>query len=247
MPIFSLSRLSRPPFTIFNDSIAAATSRYFNMSDAILNEVLANITISALTLDTWHDVVDGMDTRVFNVYHFQRYLNFFLPYGLCLLFTLPIVAMGLLALRHNGVSAIDGGFLQILMTAATGRTEVELAAQKSSLGGYESVPNDLKKLKVRFGELLALQQTPRLAKIPDTTLAPAETAYRDVDLNESGEDIALMRVSQERGAAGDRGLAAGVVSGVEAHDASVMPLRRAGFGTASETKPLRRGDKLDSG
>ncbi|KAF1930568.1 uncharacterized protein M421DRAFT_91070 [Didymella exigua CBS 183.55] len=177
-----------------------------------MNEVLANITISALTLNTWYSIVNGTDSRVVNVYHFQRHLNFFLPYGLCLLFTLPIVAMGLLAFRHNGVWADRGG----------------------------------------DGCSIGLPRWSReRAQGPEGTQAsaPGGTAYRDVELNESGEDIALMRISQERGLAGDEDPAssqAGVVSRFETYNAGVIPSRRAGFGTASETKPLRRGEKLDS-
>ncbi|KAJ8108732.1 hypothetical protein OPT61_g7964 [Boeremia exigua] len=222
----------RPFFNINEFSM-----RFFNFSEALLNEVLANITISALSLNLWYESVNGTETRVFNVYTFQRQLNFFLPYGLCLLFTLPIIAIGLVSLQQNGASAIDGGFLQILMTAATGQTQIEKVAARGCSGGYENVPDELRNLKVRFGELVAHDEP------VEGTKAGSEDTRRvayGAGFNQSGEDIALIPMSQERGSGSDQNQAdslAEVASGAEKHKLT----RRAGFGTESETIPLQRG------
>ncbi|KAH7081938.1 hypothetical protein BKA63DRAFT_562469 [Paraphoma chrysanthemicola] len=100
----------------------------FEISEALPNEALANITISALTLATAS------------------------PYGLCLHLILPVPVLGLLALQHNGVTAIDGGFVQLLMMT-TGRTELEKTAVRGCLGGEDDNSKRMIKMKVGFGEM----------------------------------------------------------------------------------------------
>ena len=56
--------------------------------------------------------------------------------------------------------AIDGGFLQVLMTASTGDTAIERAARPGCAGGKEIIPEELERLRVRFGELIASDQVP---------------------------------------------------------------------------------------
>jgi hypothetical protein len=112
-----------------NSDLADLNPEDFDISEALLNQALANITISALSLGTWYDNVHGSSTRVFNVYHFHNRLSFYLPYGLCLLLTFPVRVLGLLALQHNDVTAVDGGFVQLLMTT-TRRTDLEDAAAR---------------------------------------------------------------------------------------------------------------------
>jgi hypothetical protein len=80
------------------------------------------------------------------------------PYGLCLFFTLLCILLGLNALRLNGISATDGGFLQIMMTT-TGDTEMSRSVQGSSLGGSGNAPKELLELKVRFGKLVDQEGT----------------------------------------------------------------------------------------
>lgn len=75
-----------------------------------------------------------------------------MPYYISLAVALPFLVMGWLALRDNGVSASDGGFLQTLMTTSVSK-ELHLAAEKGSAGGEENVPEELKRLKIMFGEL----------------------------------------------------------------------------------------------
>lgn len=223
-----------------------SAKNFFVMSEfeALLNEALANITISALSLGLWDDVVNGTGTRLYNIYRFHRQLNFFLPYGLCLLFTLPVVAIGLVSLRNNGVSSIDGGFLQILMTAATGRTELETAASKGHLGGYENIPNELRKLKVRFGVLVTSENPTEYASMMNTRRRTS-SVEEYTEAHDSGEDISLIHLSRQhrsRDIREENSNRAEMNSAVQRSDLENLPIRRAGFGVLKETRPLRRAD-----
>lgn len=53
----------------------------------------------------------------------------------------------------NGVAATDGSFMQ-LVTTTTGSAVLDRAAAGGCLGGNESVPTELKELRVRFGEIM---------------------------------------------------------------------------------------------
>lgn len=125
-----------------------------DITEKSINEVLANVSISALALNTWYDYVAVNNTELRNVYRFSNRSNFFLPYGLCLAATLIFVIIGLNALRLNGVPATDGGFLQILMTT-TGDTALNRAATEASLRTTDAAPKELLSMKVRFAKLNA--------------------------------------------------------------------------------------------
>lgn len=124
---------------------------------ALAKELLLNSTISALSLNKRFQIVDGTTSRTFNLYRFQSKLAFFLPYGLSLGLSIPIIALGLFAFykRNQGVSAITGGFLQILVTT-TGRGSLEgvIAKGRSTFGGHENISRELRETKIRFGELI---------------------------------------------------------------------------------------------
>lgn len=190
--------------------------------------MLANITIGALTLDLWRGMVSGSVSRTYTVFRFDRRINFYLPYGLCLLFSLPVVALGMLALRRNGVSAIDGGFVQILMTAATGETAVEKAARRGCMGGAENMPEELMRLKVRFGELVAAGVVDVGERKTESEAVMGLTRKLDEDELVS-EDAAVSLLGSHDGSE-SRG--AGI------YQSKGVVYRRAGFGTREETIPL---------
>ena len=121
---FNLDRFS------YRQDISRDTIR---VSKTLLKEALANITISALTINKWYQLVNGTISYNYATYQFNNKFSFFPPYGLSQLLILPVIFFGLLALRNNGVLAIDGGFLQILMTA-TGNNKLRRLAQQVSLG-----------------------------------------------------------------------------------------------------------------
>lgn len=76
-----------------------------------------------------------------------------IPYLACLGLSVPFLLLALFSLHQNGVSAIQGGFLQML-TTIIGSDTLRKAAAGNSLGGEENVPEELKRLKIRYGELL---------------------------------------------------------------------------------------------
>jgi hypothetical protein len=213
-----------------NSDLAQLKPENFTVTEELLNEALVNITISSLALNKRSDLVNGTSTSVFNVYHFENRLSFFLPYSLCLLFSLPVLVLGLLALRHNGVTAIDGGFVQLLMTT-TGQTKIEDAVRSGCLGGEENVSNEMKRIRVRFREMVESERILPIAKVAITleeandSSAETMTGVRDVDTSDDVERV------------GTRIDNVGQCSGMKRHGL----VRRAGFGLVEETMPLERG------
>ena len=126
----------------------------FVLSAEVLNDALFNTTMSAAyQLGFWNTTVPVRVTNIEQQYAFISPKTIIIPYLSCLLISFPFLLLGLFSLRSNGVSAIDGGFLQILMTT-TGSKALEKAAAGGCLGGNENIPEDLTKMKIRFGELV---------------------------------------------------------------------------------------------
>lgn len=98
--------------------------RTLNITEASINELLTNITISTLTLGLQRGIVPVTTTVYQNIYQYSDRLNFFLPYSLCLTCAFIFMVIGLRALIVNKVPAKDGGFLQIMMSTR-GRTNIE--------------------------------------------------------------------------------------------------------------------------
>ncbi|KAJ4381405.1 hypothetical protein N0V86_003756 [Didymella sp. IMI 355093] len=192
------------------------------------NELLINSTISMLSLNKHFDEVNGTLSRAFNVYIFRNKLAFFLPYGLSLGLSLPIIALGLAAFytRNQGVSAITGGFLQILMTT-TGRGSLEDVIVKgaSTMGGQENVSEELKETMVRFGELIEADdaKSERLVT-PSSGLSVLEEHPGSSDTPPHDGDRESVR--------------ANMASGVEVFEKNGSLTIRAGFGVAEEVRPL---------
>ncbi|KAI4705081.1 hypothetical protein J4E89_009375 [Alternaria sp. Ai002NY15] len=186
------------------------------------NELLINTTISALALNQRFDIVNGTETRTFNIYRFENKLAFFLPYGLSLALAIPILVLGLIALyvQNHGVSAISGGFMQLLMTT-TGRGSLEAVVARGSgtLGGYENVSEELRGMEVRFGEFVDVSGGE--VKETDTLLSGHDGL---VDAQNDGSSQSGMQA----------------VSGAERFEDSVSVARRAGFGTVDELIPFRK-------
>jgi hypothetical protein len=122
-----------------------------DMTEDTINEFLANVTISALSLNTWFANVTVTNTGFRNVYRFSFPVNLVVPYATCLAAALVFVLIGLNALRLNGVPATDGGFLQILMTT-TGDTVLNRAAAEASRTTNQA-SKELLDLKVRYANL----------------------------------------------------------------------------------------------
>jgi hypothetical protein len=126
----------------------------FVISAALLNDALFNITMSAISAtDLGRQSTLVTQSIYHNIFTFSSKPQFFLPYLLCLVLALPFIILGLLALHWNGVSAMDGSFLQILCTT-TESERLRNFARDGCLGGEENLPQDILGVKIKFGELL---------------------------------------------------------------------------------------------
>jgi hypothetical protein len=70
------------------------------------------------------------------------------------------------AYAHKSFSiyhAIDSGFIQII-TTSTGSTILDTAAAGGCFGGMESAPQELKDLKIRFGEFIGRKDPGRIKR-----------------------------------------------------------------------------------
>lgn len=126
----------------------------FNISQDTLNGYLLNMTTSIMmAYGLWNTTSNATILTTVNVYSFSRPLNLILPYFVTLLAAIPFILLGTFALIRNGVSAMDGSFMQII-TTSTGSSVLDTAAAGGCLGGHESVPQELKDLEIRFGEFV---------------------------------------------------------------------------------------------
>jgi len=136
--------------------LSASTSSppAFNVTQDLLNDYLFNMTYSVMVaLGTWSTTSNATISTATNVYRLSSPLVLILPYFLSLALALPFMLIGCIALVKNGVSAMDGSFEQII-TTSTGSSVLDRAAAGGCLGGYESVPTELRDLKIRFGEFI---------------------------------------------------------------------------------------------
>jgi hypothetical protein len=150
---------------IVNDTIVLESSLFqytfadneegliFNISEASLNSMLQNITLSTLSLGFWNTSTEVITGNFVNTYSFSgsRRYNLIIPYAVCLVVSLGFVVVGLFSLFENSVAA-SNGFLQTVQTSR-GSTAMDFAAKGSSLGGPDNVPRVLEDLELMFGEL----------------------------------------------------------------------------------------------
>jgi hypothetical protein len=125
----------------------------FNISEASLNSMLHNITLSTMSLGFWNTSTEVTRGDFVNAYSFSgpRRYNLILPYAVCLIVSMIFVGIGLFSLFRNSVAA-SNGFLQTIQTSR-GSAALDLAARGSSLGGPDNVPKELVDLELVFGEL----------------------------------------------------------------------------------------------
>ncbi|KAH7319312.1 hypothetical protein BKA65DRAFT_99153 [Rhexocercosporidium sp. MPI-PUGE-AT-0058] len=136
----------------------------FNITEDMLNDYVLNVTTSIMVAyGRWNTTANATTFTTLNVYSFSEPLNLIIPYFLTLFVSIPFVVMGCLALMKNGVSATDGGFMQ-LITTNTGSAIIDKAAAGGCLGGDESAPQELKDLKIRFGEFIGRDEPGRVKR-----------------------------------------------------------------------------------
>ena len=105
------------------------------------------------SLQQWKTVVPVEIEETANIYSFAARKNLIIPYFHSLGVAIPFLILGGISMYQNGVSATDGGFVQVL-TTTTGSKTLEQAAAAGCLGGNESISKDLLDLQIRFGELI---------------------------------------------------------------------------------------------
>ncbi|KAL5115718.1 hypothetical protein ACEQ8H_006430 [Pleosporales sp. CAS-2024a] len=127
--------------------------KYIQVTQDLLNNVLTNITLSAISLRTWWDMVNVTTTHYESTYSLANPLNLILPYSLCLAAATLCAAVAIWSLSCNGVPANDGGFLQIMM-ATRGNTDMERLVLRERLTTTEKMSPELRNLRVRYGELV---------------------------------------------------------------------------------------------
>jgi hypothetical protein len=128
--------------------------RSLNLTESLLNDVLTNITLSAISLGTWWDNVPITTMRYQSTYSFANPLNLILPYSICLAAAIFVAAIAIWSLWQNGVPAADGGFLQI-MIATRGNTEMERLVLRERTTAINNISQELQNLKIRYGELVS--------------------------------------------------------------------------------------------
>lgn len=134
------------------------------ITEELLNEHLFNLTVSMMSaFGTWTTLTNSTRYNTVNVYDFSSPLNLILPYFASLALAVPFIVLGLWALWKNGVSAIDGSFMQIV-TTTTGSAVLDKAAAGGCLGGDESMPKELKDLEIRFGEIIDREEPGRVKR-----------------------------------------------------------------------------------
>ena len=119
----------------------------------MLNEFLANLTISAISLGTWWDMVPVTSTRYRSTYTLSSPLSLILPYSICIAAATVFMAIAIWSLWRNRVPAADGGFLQI-MTARVGDTQLGRAILEGRLAALDEMSDELKSLEIRYGKLM---------------------------------------------------------------------------------------------
>lgn len=116
-----------------------------------------------LAYGTWTTTANATKVTTLNVYKFSQPLSLLLPYFITLIVSLPFVVIGCLSLFRNGVSAMDGSFTQII-TTSTGSAVLDRAAAGGCLGGNESLPDELKDMKIRFGEFVGREDPGKIKR-----------------------------------------------------------------------------------
>ncbi|KAH8627149.1 hypothetical protein IG631_19167 [Alternaria alternata] len=151
--VFDQKRFGSSGKELAGDSEFYHPTPRINITEDLLNSVLTNFILSAMSLGKWWDVMPVTITRYKGTYSFANPLNLILPYSICLAAAAAFAAIAIWSLSRNGTPAVDGSFLQI-MTATRGNTEMERLVLREKLTTVENMSVELKALKVWYGELV---------------------------------------------------------------------------------------------
>ncbi|KAF2826764.1 hypothetical protein CC86DRAFT_20398 [Ophiobolus disseminans] len=100
-------------------------------------------------LDRWHTTTNVTQVTYQNIFSFSSRSRLVIPYAFSLIASLPFLFLGFRSLQRNGLPAIDGGFVQPLVTTA-GSTRLRKIAAEGS-GRPHDVPTRLKEARIRYG------------------------------------------------------------------------------------------------
>jgi hypothetical protein len=136
---------------------AGGSGPNYDITQDHLNQALFNLTLAiGYQIGYWNISTIISTTQMVNKYTFATPRNFYIPYGLLLILSIPILVLAMISLYQNGVPAEDGGFVQVLMTTR-GNKDLDRLAASGCLGGSNNVPEALKDMKLRFGALVSVE------------------------------------------------------------------------------------------
>ena len=139
------------------DNVDFGSGPSYNITPDHLNQALFNLTLAiGYQIGYWNISTIISTTQMVNKYTFATPRNFYIPYGLVLILSIPILVLAMISLYQNGVPAEDGGFVQVLMTTR-GNKDLDRLAAAGCLGGSNNVPKALKDMELRFGALVSVE------------------------------------------------------------------------------------------
>ncbi|KAF5516063.1 hypothetical protein CGCS363_v001357 [Colletotrichum siamense] len=134
-----------------------------NLSPEILRDLMTNVSLSIFN-DGQHLTSTSVTTETYRLsYVFKSPWKLIAVYAADLIVTAIFLLLGLIAMFQNGVAATPGGFLQILCTTTHEHGTLNRLARQACSGGKEGMSEHLKKLKVRFGEIVDMNEDLRFA------------------------------------------------------------------------------------
>jgi hypothetical protein len=165
----------------------------YDITQDLLNQALLNLTLAiGYQIGYWNISTMISTTQMVNKYTFATPRNFYIPYGLLLILSIPILVLAMMSLYQNGVPAEDGGFIQVLMTTR-GNKDLDRLAAAGCLGGSNNVPKALEDLELRFGglDLVVVVRFNRCKRMLSTALRASKVLLVDYTLYDSSQYYSL--------------------------------------------------------
>ncbi|KAL3301466.1 Purine catabolism protein PucG [Colletotrichum asianum] len=161
----SSSLIQETPLTraAYDEQTMDYTYMDYNLSPEILRDLMTNVFLSIFN-DGQHLTSTSVTTETYRLsYVFKSPWRLIAVYAADLIVTAIFLLLGLIAMFQDGVAATPGGFLQILCTTTHEHGTLNRLARQACSGGKEGMSDHLKKLKVRFGEIVDMNEGLRFA------------------------------------------------------------------------------------
>ncbi|KAK2732113.1 hypothetical protein CKAH01_02059 [Colletotrichum kahawae] len=178
----SSSLIQETPLTraAYDEQTKDYTYMDYNLSPDILRDLMTNVSLSIFN-DGQHLTSTSVTTTNYRLsYVFKSPWRLIAVYAADLIVTAIFLLLGLVAMFQNGVAATPGGFMQILCTTTHEHGTLNRLARQACDGGKEGMSEHLKKLKVRFGEVMDRNEDLRFAAFgteEETSLLVNERAH----------------------------------------------------------------------